>query len=291
MTFSRSCSAALSSSVVLLLLGGVVGACEDASNSGATLPDGSTGPFTSDGGGPGPEGSVDSSVADGAPLDAAAGDAGIPPNPARIVNFASSPAVLDLCFSSTNTNFSGVPFLKSKGLPGVPTGGMSVPFAVTPDTALSANVFFYPIEAAVGVCPGAVTSFSQLGFREDSLFVYGVGFGGVGAEAMVIAVTPPLAGKDTLGYVPASSRTVSFVPTGGGAAVVLAQSPNVNRIDTVVSGAILSTGATPDITRPFKPVNGGLVYVFTYDDKTILCDLLAPPAGGLTPCGASVRAP
>ncbi len=91
----------------------------------------------------------------------------------------------------------------------------------------------------------------------------------------------------------ASGRTVSFVPEGGGVELVLLNLPNPNRIEPSVSGTIRSSlGALPDLTRPFKPVAGGQVLVVAYDDqKTILCDLLAAPVAGLTPCGPDVRAP
>jgi len=270
-------------------------ACEDSSGGGTALPDAApSSPFLVDGGGPGPEGgAVDAALADAAPAADGGGDAGIPPNPGRIVNLARTPALLDVCFSKTEGNFSGTPFLKSRGLPGVPSGGMSAPFVVTADAALSSDTYFRVIDATTGVCPGVTFPGGLLGVPLNGLFVY---TGGIiqGSDAVSYVLSTPMAGKDTVGLIMADPpRLATFVPNGGGAAVPIVNSPVENRIDPSVSGEVVVHDDPPagDVTRAFKPLAGGLVYLLAYPEKTIACDLLAAPAAGLTPCGADVRAP
>lgn len=292
MSILRTSRVALFSSLVFGLVVAMC-SCEESSGGGTTAPDGAPiDPFKSDGGGAAPDAAGDSSLTDSA-TDSAT-DAGIPANPGRIVNLGRTPALLDICFSNTATNFSGTPFLKGRGLPGVPaSGGMSAPFVVTPDIAQSASTYFRMIDATVGVCPGVVASPGGLaGVPANGLFVY---TGGIiqGADVLGIVLTPPMAGKDTLGYISTSPPRVGTYTPSGGAAMPLFGSPIVNRIDTAVSGVVLTTDdpPAPDVSRAFKPVAGGLVYILAYPEKTVLCDMLAAPVNGLTPCGADVRAP
>jgi hypothetical protein len=275
------------------LLGGIVsgaigvGAC--AGNSSSNGVDGEV--AGTDGGGV-----VDDANADSKPVVAGA-------HPSRIANLASTPGAIDVCYSNsdwvpgaTPPKYVKPPLLKSFGLPGVPPGAMSAPFP-PPADSYARGVLFHVIDAAVGDCTTNLIPGQEeyLFLGDDSIFAYR----GDSSQVDQGKVAAPTPGKDFVVAIQADTwaeRTVTFLPPGR-VEVPIYGFPSGAVLDATGSGTIVTQGKlgatspTPDVSRPFKPKAGGSAVLLVSANKTIVCDLDAPPVGGFTVCGDTARAP
>jgi hypothetical protein len=270
------------------LLGGIVsgamglGACAGSSSSNGEV-------AASDGGRV-----VDDASADSRPFVTG-------PHPSRIANLASTPGAIDVCYSDSGWAPGGAPpkyvkppLLKSFGLPGVPPGAMSAPFP-PPADSYARGVLFHVIDAAIGDCTtnlmGSQEEYLFLG--DDSVFAYR--WDSIQVDQGKVAAPTP--GKDFVVAIQADTwaeRTVTFLPPGR-VEVPIYGFPSGGLLDATGTGTIVTQGklgtTTPDVSRPFKPKAGGSAVLFITANKTIVCDLDAPPAGGFTVCGDAARAP
>lgn len=214
-------------------------------------------------------------------------DAGALSYPNRIIHLADTAPTIDLC-ASTSTTFTGTPILRSLGLPPVPTGGVSAPFDPPPDAAGSGH-YFRIVDGSSGDCSTSLfDSFGpNLDFGPNKIFVYQ----GDGSQLTSIGQPQSTApGMDRVFNLQRQpNRAVNYVE--GASTPIPANNFNGALIPAGGLGSIVTSDPpSPDVTRPYRPLAGGLTLLLVYPDRTLACDLLAPPVAGFTVCSTQIRA-
>jgi len=286
--------------LVLVALGSAIGvgvACSSSNDPQVALDagassssGGSSSGASSSGASSSSSGASSSGSSSGGSSSSSGGDSGVPAEPNWLVHIADSPATIDLCWSTTAGVFSGEPILKSLGLPGVPKQGVSAPFT-PPASAIwggagTPMVYFRVVDAATGSCATSVTEGNPLSLGKFRAVVY-VGDGTT--EVAQAQYGPTVAGKDSVYSVTRYPNRNSFYVTGGAETFISPFTSNAARLDPTTTGTIVTRSPpSAEITRPYKPLSGGLTLLMAFADKTLACDLLAPVAG-LVPCSTSIR--